>query len=147
MLTTYEVINPFSHELLGEYEFDSWQVVEEKLQALNLGRRSLRDIPAFRRSEILRRLAELLEERAEQMAELITRETGKTISDSRVEMIRAINATIASAEEARQISGETLDSDAYAPARGKIGVVCWRPLGTILCITPFNFPINIAMHK
>lgn len=147
ILTDYQVVNPFNHELLGEYAYDSWKNVEAKLQKLKQGRRTLRNIPAFRRAEILRRLAELMEERAEQMAELITRETGKTISDSRVEMTRAINAAIASAEEARQISGETLDSDAYAPARGKIGVVCWRPLGTVLCITPFNFPINIALHK
>ncbi|GAB3105604.1 aldehyde dehydrogenase family protein [Aestuariicella hydrocarbonica] len=147
MTTNYQVMNPYSQELLGEYQYDSWHKVEEKVQLLKQGRRTLRDIPAFRRAEILRRLAELMEERAEQLAELITRETGKTISDSRVEMTRAINAAIASAEEARQISGESLDSDAYAPARGKIGVVCWRPLGTILCITPFNFPINIALHK
>ena len=62
-------------------------------------------------------------------------------------MVRATTTTIASSEEARQITGEALDSDNYASAGGKIGVVCWRPLGTVFCITPFNFPINIAMHK
>jgi acyl-CoA reductase-like NAD-dependent aldehyde dehydrogenase len=62
-------------------------------------------------------------------------------------MTRAINTAIASSEEARQISGEVLDSDCYAPTRGKIGITCWKPLGTVFCITPFNFPINIAMHK
>lgn len=147
MSNNYQVINPYSQELLGEYSYDNWDGVCEKLTRLKHGRETLKAIPAFERSDILRRLSELMEERAEQFAELITRETGKTISDSRVEMTRAINAAIASSEESRQISGETLDSDAYGPARGKIGVVCWRPLGTILCITPFNFPINIALHK
>ncbi len=147
MSNNYQVINPYSQALLGEYDYDTWDLVVEKLALLKQGRASLKAIPAFERADILRRLAELMEEHAEQLAELITRETGKTISDSRVEMTRAINAAIASSEESRQISGEALDSDAYGPARGKIGVVCWRPLGTILCITPFNFPINIALHK
>lgn len=147
MSNNYQVINPYSQELLGEYRYDNWDSICEKLADLKLGRETLKAIPAFERAEILRRLAELMEEHAEHFSELITRETGKTISDSRVEMTRAINAAIASSEESRQISGEALDSDAYGPARGKIGVVCWRPLGTILCITPFNFPINIALHK
>jgi acyl-CoA reductase-like NAD-dependent aldehyde dehydrogenase len=144
---SYQVINPFNQERLAQYSYDTWEQVERKLALLKLGRRTLKNIPAFQRAHILRRLSELMEEHAEQLAELITRETGKTISDSRVEMGRAINAAIASAEECRQLSGEALDSDAYGPARGKIGVVCWRPLGTVLCITPFNFPINIALHK
>ncbi|MFC3123197.1 sulfoacetaldehyde dehydrogenase SafD [Agaribacter flavus] len=147
MNTTYKIYNPFDNELIDEFVYDTAQQVNEKVALLKQGRKTLRDIPAFKRSEILRRLAELLEEHAETLAELITRETGKTISDSRVEMNRAINAAIASAEEARQISGEVLDSDAYSPARGKLGIVCWKPLGTVLCITPFNFPINIAIHK
>ena len=147
MSNKYQVFNPYNNELLGEYSYADWQVVEQTLSRLQQGELIQRDIPAHQRADILRRLAELLEQHSEKMAALITAETGKTISDARVELVRAINTTVASSEEARQISGEALDSDAYAPTRGRIGVVCWRPLGTVLCITPFNFPINIAMHK
>lgn len=147
MSRTYHVTNPYNDELLGEYNYATWDEMLEVLATLKEGRQTQRGITAFERADILRRLAELLQENAETLAHLITAETGKTISDSRVELVRAINTTVASSEEARQISGEALDSDAYAPARDRIGVVCWRPLGTILCITPFNFPINIAMHK
>ncbi|MGB7391494.1 sulfoacetaldehyde dehydrogenase SafD [Marinomonas sp.] len=147
MSQTYSLVNPYNNELLGEYEYSSWAQIEEKLALLKQGQKTQRKTAAFERANTLMTLASLLKKHAEKMAKLITLETGKTISDSRVEMVRAVNATIASAEEARQISGEALDSDAYAAAGGKIGVVCWRPLGTIFCITPFNFPINIAMHK
>ncbi|RTE64903.1 aldehyde dehydrogenase family protein [Amphritea opalescens] len=147
MSQTYTLVNPYNNEQIGEYEYTSWTQIEEKLALLKTGQKVQRKTAAYERANVLAKLAGLLKENAEKMARLITIETGKTISDSRVEMIRAVNATIASSEEARQISGESLDSDAYAPAGGKIGVVCWRPLGTIFCITPFNFPINIAMHK
>lgn len=147
MSILYKVNNPFNQELLGEFPFSSKEEVEAQLVLLKQGQKTLKNIPAHERSDILRRLSVLLDENSEKLAKLITLETGKTIADSRVEMVRAVNASIASSEEARQIIGETLDSDAYAPTRGKLGIVCWRPLGTALCITPFNFPINIAIHK
>lgn len=147
MSNTYQVHNPYNHDLIGEWEYTSWEALEHKLGVLKNGQSIQRDTAAYRRAEVLNNLAKLLSDNAEKLAEMITCETGKTISDSRVEMKRAINAAIASAEEARQISGESLDSDAYAAAGNKIGIVCWRPLGTVFCITPFNFPINIAIHK
>ena len=143
----FSVVNPYNNVVLGEYPYHSWNEIEGLVAKLKLGRKTQQTLTAFQRADILRKLAELMAENAEELASLITLETGKTISDSRVEIVRATNTTIASSEESRQISGETLDSDAYAPARDRIGVVCWRPLGTVLCITPFNFPINIAMHK
>ncbi|WP_317930418.1 sulfoacetaldehyde dehydrogenase SafD [Halioxenophilus sp. WMMB6] len=147
MSNHYDVRNPYTQEHLGQFNYDDWSSLSVKLELLEQGQQRQRCTTANERANILRKLAGLLEQNAERLAQLITAETGKTISDSRVELTRAINAAIASSEEARQISGECLDSDCFAPARGKLGVVLWRPLGTVLCITPFNFPINIAMHK
>lgn len=147
MNPSYRVTNPYDGCLLGEYSFTSEAELEQVIGKLKTGQKTQRALTAYQRAEILAKLAALLRQHSEALAQLITAETGKTISDSRVELTRAINTTVASGEEARQISGESLDSDAYPPARGRIGVVCWRPLGTVLCITPFNFPLNIAMHK
>ncbi|WP_439101392.1 sulfoacetaldehyde dehydrogenase SafD [Congregibacter sp.] len=146
-MTTYSVINPWNDECLGEYVYADGEAVAESLAILRRGEAVQRKLSAHERAEILRRLAGLLKAHREELAALVTAEVGKTISDARVELDRAINTTIASAEEARQIAGEALDSDAYPPTRERIGVVLWRPLGTVLCITPFNFPLNIAMHK
>ncbi len=143
----YSVNNPYSGETLGEYHCHTFQEVEGMLETLQQGEVLQRQLTAFARADILRRLSELLREHQEALASMVTAETGKTIADARVEIERAINTTIAASEEARQIHGEALDSDAFPPARGRLGIVCWRPLGTVLCITPFNFPINIAMHK
>ncbi len=147
MATSYRVINPYNSELLGEYHYTPGRELDDIVERLKAGRATQQATAAYQRAEVLRKLAQLLHQHSEHLAQLITAETGKTISDSRVELERAVNTTVASSEEARQISGEALDSDAYPPARSRIGVVCFRPLGTVLCITPFNFPINIAMHK
>jgi acyl-CoA reductase-like NAD-dependent aldehyde dehydrogenase len=143
----YTVTNPYTQAPLGSYRFHSRSDVEAMLETLQQGEKAQRTASAHERAEVLRRLAELLAQHREELAAMVTAETGKTIADARVELGRAIITTTASADEARQIHGEALDSDAYPPARNRIGIVCWRPLGTVLCITPFNFPINIAMHK
>ncbi len=147
MEKSYRVINPYNGDLLGEYQYTPGAEVARIVERLKAGRAVQRATPAFARAEVLRRLAQLLQQNSERLARLITAETGKTIADSRVELERAVNTAVASSEEARQLVGEALDSDAYPPARSRIGVVCLRPLGTVLCITPFNFPLNIAMHK
>ncbi|GAA4879085.1 sulfoacetaldehyde dehydrogenase SafD [Ferrimonas pelagia] len=147
MSTRYQVVNPYQGEVIGEYGYTSAEAALAAIATLKAGQRMAKAMVAHERADVLRKLAGLLERHGETLARLITAETGKTISDARVELSRAVNTTIASAEEARQIHGEALDSDAYAPSRGRIGLVCWRPLGTVLCITPFNFPLNIAMHK
>ncbi|WP_323843780.1 sulfoacetaldehyde dehydrogenase SafD [Microbulbifer magnicolonia] len=146
-MADYQILNPYNGALIEEYDFASRDQVESAIALLVEGRKTQQATPAFERSNILLRLAQLLLERKEELAGLITEEAGKTISDSRVEIDRAYNTAMASAMEARAISGEALDSDAFPPQREKIGVVLWRPLGTVLCITPFNFPINIAVHK
>lgn len=143
----YKIINPYNDDIIGEFNYTTAADLEISLIAVEKSKRQLNSICAYERSDILEKLAVLLNEHKEQFSILITQETGKTISDSRIELDRAINTTKACAIEARKLDGELLDSDAYSPKRGKWGLVCWRPIGTVLCITPFNFPINIAMHK
>ncbi|QKX17789.1 aldehyde dehydrogenase family protein [Microbulbifer sp. YPW1] len=146
-MADYQIINPFNGEQIEAYDFHTREHVKAAIEVLKQGRGTQQATPAFERSNILLKLARLIQERKEDLAALITEETGKTISDSRVEIDRAYNTALASAMEARSINGEALDSDAYPPMREKIGVVLWKPLGSVLCITPFNFPINIAVHK
>lgn len=143
----FKSINPFDNSLIGEFEFDDKKKVDEILNLLTVGQNIQKKISAHERSEILFKLSKLLETYSEELSHLITIETGKTISDSRVELSRAQNTAFCASVEARKISGEVLDSDAYLPKKGRMGIVTRRPIGTVLCITPFNFPINLALHK
>ncbi len=146
-MTTYDVINPYNAEPIGTFEYTSEADVQAKLALLQEGKAVLSALSAHAKSEILTRLAEALDARREEFASLITREIGKTICDSRTEMERASNTIRCAANEVRSVRGEVLDSDAYPPQRSKWGIVHRRPLGVLLAITPFNFPINLSVHK
>ena len=146
-MKTFTVKNPFDNSSLGEFPFSSRQDTQKAIEIISGGKKELRNTSYFERAVILEKLGNLLEKNAEKLAQLITKEIGKTISDSRVELQRSQNTVLCAASEVKNIKGETLHSDAYPPKRNRLGVVQWFPLGSVLAITPFNFPINIAMHK
>lgn len=147
MSTHYDIVNPYDGSPLGPFAYTTRDDVQLALERLERGKQVMARLSAHQRAEILTTLAALLLAHAEQLARRITEEIGKTLRDSRAELQRAATTILCAANEARQIHGEVLDSDAYPPARGCWGIVHRRPLGVVLAITPFNFPINLSVHK
>ncbi|MFK8043522.1 aldehyde dehydrogenase family protein, partial [Congregibacter sp.] len=94
-MSNYLVINPWNNETLGKHSYADNTAIAEALATLRRGEDVQRTLSAHERSDVLRRLAALLKDHREELAALITAEIGKTISDSRVELDRAINTTIA----------------------------------------------------
>ncbi|CAM3563318.1 aldehyde dehydrogenase family protein [Aeromicrobium ponti] len=101
----------------------------------------------YQRYEILKRAAEILKERKEDVAFTLSREVGKTITDARGEVDRAIQTLTLSSEEAKRIDGEIIPISASPGAENRMGYAVRAPLGVIGAITPFNFPFNLACHK
>jgi acyl-CoA reductase-like NAD-dependent aldehyde dehydrogenase len=89
----------------------------------------------------------LLLERADRIAEVMTRESGKAIKDARAEVIRSQDTIQLAAEEAVRIEGQHVPLDASAMGAGKIAMLLRFPVGVIGAITPFNAPFNLACHK
>lgn len=146
-MSEYQVIHPYNNKILYHYNFAPWDDVSKQLNILQLGKKEQKSLCAFERADILNKLAEILRVKKEDFAQIIMQETGKTITETRGEVDRAVNAALACSLEARKISGEVLETDAYANLGGRMGMVCHKPIGTVLAITPFNFPLNIAVHK
>jgi len=146
-MSTYEIVNPYTMKPLAEISFTSKEDTLKALAKLELGRKTMRSMAPFQKADILHKLATLMKRDREKLARQITDEMGKTINDSLVEMDRAITTITLSAQEAIRINGELLHSDAFAPRRDKRGLVEHFPLGIVLAITPFNFPINLSVHK
>lgn len=146
-MSTYELINPFSMEVIKELTYSTKDEAFAALALLEKGRAIQKKFAPFERAQILSNLADLMKRDREKMATQITQEMGKTISDSLVEMDRAITTITLSAQESIRINGEILNSDAFAPRREKRGMVEHFPLGIVFAITPFNFPINLSVHK
>ena len=104
-------------------------------------------MPGHERYRILKKAADLLEERREEHARIITLEEGKVIAEGRVEVDRAVQTLIGSAEEAKRIHGETIPLDGAPSWSGQFGFTIRVPCGVVAAISPFNFPLNLVMHK
>src|SRR5688572_4556481 len=120
---------------------------EEATSAAVRGFETTRLLPSWKRSEILRKTAEGLARRKEELARTITEENAKPIRLSRAEVDRAAATFTAAAEEAKRIGGEVLPLDLAPTSEGRIGITRRMPLGPILGIAPFNFPLNLVAHK
>ncbi len=104
-------------------------------------------LPSYARRDALAHVAACIERDADELATLLSRESGKPIRDARGEVARGALTFRIAAEEATRINGEWLPLD-WAPAnKGRHGIVRRYPIGPVAGISPFNFPLNLAAHK
>jgi acyl-CoA reductase-like NAD-dependent aldehyde dehydrogenase len=144
---SFEVRSPWDQGLVGRVTIatraDARQAVSHAVASL---RRS-RALPRWKRREILEDVAASLIEQKERFAQLIVAEAGKPIRLARVEVDRAVLTFKTAAEEAARLGGESLPLDLTEGNEGRWGLVQRFPVGPILAITPFNFPLNLVAHK
>ena len=106
-----------------------------------------RRLPAFERQRVLRRIASQIAERKEEFSRTIAQEAGKPLKGARTEVERAVFTFNVAAEESTRVYGEYLPLDWQEFTAGRWGIVRRFPLGPIVGITPFNFPLNLVAHK
>ncbi|MFH0778075.1 MAG: aldehyde dehydrogenase family protein [Candidatus Eisenbacteria bacterium] len=104
-------------------------------------------LSSYERSRILEGVSTALLRRTEELALSLCLEAGKTIRDARVEVARASNTFRVASEEAKRLGGEYIALDWIKGSDGRFGITRRFPLGPILGITPFNFPLNLVAHK
>jgi glyceraldehyde-3-phosphate dehydrogenase (NADP+) len=141
------VNNPFDGSFVGAIRETSADDVDLLLQRARRGAQIARSLPRHQRSTILAKAAATVEERKEEFALLIVRESGKTIAQARKEATRCVNTLKLSAEEAKRNAGEVIPFDAYAGSESRQGWYTREPLGIITAITPYNDPLNLVAHK
>lgn len=101
----------------------------------------------FERYEIFMKGAQILKRREQEIAEIISKEVGKTLKEAKGEVFRAINNFIIAAEESKRIVGEIVPIDAIQGNENRFCYTIRQPKGVIGCIAPFNFPLNLVAHK
>jgi acyl-CoA reductase-like NAD-dependent aldehyde dehydrogenase len=140
-----DVRSPYSGEVVGRIAKGG---ATETRRALDAAAAVLaRPLPAHERARILDTTAQLLAERQEEAAQLISAEAGKPLKAARVEAQRAVSTYTFSAVEARTLAGRTVPMDASAAGEGKLAFTMRLPIGVIGAISPFNFPLNLVAHK
>ncbi len=142
-----EVHNPYDNSLLDTVPRATLEDANKAIEAALKGFQEMKRLTPYDRYSILSKAAKGLETRREEMAQMLSKEVGKTINEARGEVARAIQTLILSAEEAKRLAGEEVRFDGAPTGGGKVGLYLRVPLGIIVAITPFNFPLNLAMHK
>ncbi len=141
------VFNPYDQTVVDTVPRATAAEVDLAITSAARGAEVMAATTAYERYAILRRAADLMEERLEDLARTITLEEGKIIFEARVEVQRAIQTMTLSAEEAKRLYGETLPLDSAPSAQGQFGFTIRVPVGVVAAIAPFNFPLNLVCHK
>jgi glyceraldehyde-3-phosphate dehydrogenase (NADP+) len=142
-----EVRSPFDGTVLDTVPRARAGDVDLALNAASAGASFMRRTSGYDRFVWLRRASELLLERKASFAELLSREEGKILAEARFEVDRAVQTLELSAEEARRIAGRGIPLDGAPGGAGKLGFTLRVPCGVVVAITPFNFPLNLVVHK
>ena len=144
---TLEVRSPWDQGLVGRATIatraDARQAVNHAAASL----RRTRALPRWKRREILEDVAAALIEQKERFAQLIVAEAGKPVRLARAEVDRTVLTFKTAAEETVRLGGQSVPLDLTEGNEGRWGLVQRFPVGPVLAITPFNFPLNLVAHK
>ena len=142
-----EVRFPYDGSLVDAVSMASAADMDDAMDAALEGFEITRALPSHKRSEILQNMARLLQERFDEVVDAMIMEGGKNRKTALGETARALETLKVSSEEARRIGGEVFSIDWTAAGENRQGFTRRAPIGTVLGITPFNYPVNLACHK
>jgi acyl-CoA reductase-like NAD-dependent aldehyde dehydrogenase len=145
--TLAPVHDPFTGKVLAEVSQGSEADAEDAIESTAGATKTMGALPAHARFHLLQSIAGGLYDRREEFARLMTGEAGKPITDARREVARAVQTFTIAAEEAKRIPGEVIPLDWTPGMDSHLGILRRVPIGPVLGITPFNFPLNLVAHK
>ncbi len=144
---TFEVTNPYDGSLVDEVHLADEQTMDTAINCAVDGFERMRALSSTERRTLLSKTVHLLMKRQEDLAQSICLEGGKCINEARGEAARTAQTFTFALEEAGRIGGEFMPLDLNAASVGRFGITRRFPIGPILGISPFNFPLNLASHK
>lgn len=142
-----KVKNPYSGDTVAKVFLADGDFLDMSVESAQKGFQISRQLSAFERYDLLMKVAKLIEKNQNDLARTIMQENGKPVRFAKNEVERAKLTFTWAAEEARRMNGEFLPLDVAPQTKGYFGISRRFPLGIILGITPFNFPLNLVAHK
>jgi glyceraldehyde-3-phosphate dehydrogenase (NADP+) len=141
------VASPFTGKVVATVSRAGEDELEEAIQKALLVEEALIGMPSGKKYAVLMHIAGRLREERKEFAGTICRESGKPMRYALGEVDRAVQTFTAAAEESKRLPGEYLDMEWTPAGEGKEGIVRYFPVGPVAGISPFNFPLNLAVHK
>ena len=140
---TIDVFNPATNEVIGKVASASRADLDRALASADHGFKIWRKVSAFERSKVLRRAADLMRERADKIAAILSLEQGKPVAEAKVEVLTSADLFDWFAEEGRRTYGRIVP----ARASGVHQLVLREPIGPVAAFTPWNFPVSQTVRK
>ena len=142
-----DVENPFSQEVFAKTYLASKDNLETAINKALEVQDEMKNMSSLNKYNALSYISNTLEERIEYFAEILALESGKPIIYAKGEILRSIETFKIAAEESKRLPGEVMSLDWTPAGEGKHGVIRYFPVGLVAGISPFNFPMNLAVHK
>ncbi|NBV41674.1 aldehyde dehydrogenase family protein [bacterium] len=135
-------LTPFAHTYLAEAGH-----IEQAIDAGSRAEELFGRWPAYRREKVLRHIVNRIMERHNDFVDVLCHEVGKTVTEAKAEVARAIDTFRIACEECLRLNGENLALDRTPRGENRWGITKRVPMGLCSFIVPFNFPLNLAAHK
>lgn len=144
---SYKVICPWDEQAVADVDLAGTKQLELAISKAQSVKEQMLNLPSFKKYEILMDIASKIKERRNEMANTLSLEAGKPLKLALGEIDRAIQVFIIAAEESKRLPSEFIQIDWTPAGEGKEGIVKYFPVGLIAGISPFNFPLNLSVHK
>ena len=143
-----DIYSPLDQSLVGSVPAMTPSEVDKTIASAKVAQKHWKHISVNERADILYKAADLLIEHTDELANLLMLEIGKDIKSARSEVSRTADFIRFSADSGKSVSGESIPGDSFPGFKNnKVSVVKREPLGVILAISPFNYPVNLAASK
>lgn len=143
-----EIKSPIDDSLLGKVPAMTTAEVDEAIECAKEAQKEWKNKSTSERAEVLYKAADLLEANVEELSKVMMMEIAKDLKSCKSEILRTADFVRFSADSAKNMSGESIPGDSFPGFKNnKISIVKREPLGVVLAISPFNYPINLAASK
>ncbi|HNZ42277.1 MAG TPA: aldehyde dehydrogenase family protein [Bacteroidales bacterium] len=141
------VVNSYSNQVFAEVSLASANELETAIKAAQDVKKTIAHLASFHRYAILMDIAGLLRTERQRLANVLAMEACKPVKLALAEVDRAIQVFVVAAEESKRLPKEYISMDWTPAGQGREGLVKYFPVGLVAGISPFNFPLNLAVHK
>ncbi|MBU5455682.1 NADP-dependent glyceraldehyde-3-phosphate dehydrogenase [Caproiciproducens sp. MSJ-32] len=143
-----EIYSPIDNRLVGKVPAMTTEEVDYTFESARKAQEEWKNTPINKRAEVLYKAADILEDKVEDLTNIMMLEIGKDKKSCESEILRTADFIRFTADASKSLSGESIPGDSFPGfKRNKISVVTREPLGVVLAISPFNYPINLAASK
>ncbi len=141
------IVNPYDNEVFAETYYASKDNLETAINTAESIKKEMQNMPSYKRYDALMHISNTLRNRIDYFAEILALESGKPMKYAKGEIARSVQTFKVAAEESKRLPGEVMSLDWTPAGEGKHGEIRYFPVGLVAGISPFNFPMNLAVHK